>query len=85
MVETKVEGEGSAEVLQDAMLFPFVWTDGKDFQLGIHDFDNRIADVTDDWHCDDDAEEKDYFQAFFDCDVMSFIMTETTVIITTAS
>lgn len=65
MEETEEEDVGEIH-LWDTMLSPFVWTDDKDFQPDIHDFERRNSGVIDNRVHGDDTVEFDYIEAFFD-------------------
>ena len=56
----------------------FSWTDGDNFTPHVPPFDNRNSGIQDSFPVvDDDAEELEYFEAFFDNEVMDLICEQT--------
>ncbi|KAK4318076.1 hypothetical protein Pmani_010902 [Petrolisthes manimaculis] len=58
---------------------PFVWTDGRDFQPDIPAFDARESGIQPEFPCTAASKMMDYFVAFFDVAVVSWIVRETNV------
>lgn len=75
--EEEEEEEEATHTPRPATLTPFIWSDGSDFIPDIHDFDTNIAGVTNEWPHGRDAQESDYFEAYFGPDVMQLIVSET--------
>lgn len=71
------DGDDENDDISDATLHTFVWTDGKDFEPDIHDFDNRESGMTNEWPHDENAGEIDYFESYFDDNIMGCIVNET--------
>ena len=55
----------------------FMWSDGNDFTPHLHPFSNTFSGVTDEWPCDANARESDYFRAFFNDATIDLIISET--------
>ena len=55
----------------------FMWSDGSDFVPHLHPFNNTYSGVTDEWPCDANARESDYFRAFFNDATIDLIISET--------
>ena len=55
----------------------FVWSDGEGFIPDVHPFQCDRPGVTGEFPCDDQARESDYFRAYMDDEVMSFIAEQT--------
>ncbi|KAK3892069.1 hypothetical protein Pcinc_004038 [Petrolisthes cinctipes] len=74
--EEGIEGTEERHVsLQDSVAFD--WSDGSDFVPVLHKFQNNRSGVTQEWPCNDEARESDYFRAFLDDEVMSFVAEKT--------
>ncbi|KAK4325319.1 hypothetical protein Pmani_004100 [Petrolisthes manimaculis] len=74
--EEEIEGTEERHVsLQDSIAFD--WSDGSDFVPVLHKFQNNRSGVTHEWPCNDEARESDYFRAFLDDEVMSFVAEKT--------
>lgn len=71
------EGGGGQVPLHAPSVFSFSWSDGSDFVPDLHPFQSDGCGVTKDWPCDDQARESDFFCAFLDEEVMSFIAEKT--------
>ncbi|XP_050697765.1 piggyBac transposable element-derived protein 4-like [Eriocheir sinensis] len=57
----------------DPSVFSFAWSEGSDFVPDLHAFRNEGRGLTEDWPCDDQARECDYFRAFVDNEILDFI------------
>ncbi|KAK3885605.1 hypothetical protein Pcinc_010196 [Petrolisthes cinctipes] len=57
--------------------FSFSWSKGSDFVPDQHDFQPNSSGTTRDWPCNDEARESDFFCAFIDKEVMSYIAEKT--------
>ena len=57
----------------------FLWSDGQDFVPDIHDFDASSSGITPAFPVRPDGAELEYFEAFFDDEVMTKIVDETNI------
>ncbi|KAK4315744.1 hypothetical protein Pmani_013050 [Petrolisthes manimaculis] len=55
----------------------FEWSDGHDFEPDIHPYDNTASGVTPAFHLENDGTDLEYFEAYFDDQVMGMIAEET--------
>ncbi|KAK3863117.1 hypothetical protein Pcinc_031059 [Petrolisthes cinctipes] len=63
--EEGIEGNEERYVsLQDSIAFD--WSEGSDFVSVLHEFQNNRSGVTQEWPCNDEARESNYFRAFLD-------------------
>lgn len=69
--------EQGGDTSQQDTAHSFVWSDGSDFVPHRHPFSSTFSGVTDEWPCDDNARECDYFRAFFNDATIDLIVTET--------
>ncbi|KAK3863119.1 hypothetical protein Pcinc_031061 [Petrolisthes cinctipes] len=70
--EEGIEGTNERYVsLQDSNAFDL--SEGSDFVSVLHEFQNNRSGVTQEWPCNDEARESDYFRAFLDDEVMSCV------------
>ena len=75
-----LEGEADDErqpSLSEPSGFSFAWSEGSDFVPDLHEFQSDRSGITKDWPCNDEAKESDFFRAFLDDEVMSYIAEKT--------
>ncbi|XP_050709300.1 uncharacterized protein LOC126994095 [Eriocheir sinensis] len=53
--------------------FSFAWSEGSDFVPDLHEFCSDRSGVTRDWPCNDQSNESDFFRAYLDDELMSFV------------
>lgn len=71
------DGEEGQAPLREPAGFSFSWSEGSDFIPHLHEFQSDRSGITKDWPCNDQARESDFFRAFLDNEVMSFIAEKT--------
>ena len=80
--EERVDCDGDSDKentapIQDSSTFSFHWSEGSDFVPHVYKFSGENSGTTENWPCTDDSQESDFFLAFLDNDVMSFIADST--------
>lgn len=68
--------ENTAPV-QDSPPVSFTWSEGSDFVPQLHAFSREKSGTTEDWPCNDDSTESDFFLAFLDNTVLTHISENT--------
>ena len=74
------EGEDEEErqaPVREPSGFSFAWSEGSNFVPDLHEFQSDRGGITKDWPCNDEAKESDFFRAFLDDEVMSYIAEKT--------
>ena len=77
LIESEANRENSPESVPEPSVSSFAWSDASDFVPHLHPFQRDSCGVTEDWPCNDQARESDYFRAYLDMEVMSFIAEKT--------
>ena len=71
------EGEEQQVPLGEASVFSPAWSEGVNFVPDLHQFQCHRSGTTQDWPCNDESRESEFFLAFFDEEVMSHIVDKT--------
>ncbi|KAK3874024.1 hypothetical protein Pcinc_020998 [Petrolisthes cinctipes] len=71
------ENENYETTVNLSEVFSFSWSEGSGFVPDQHDFQPNSSGTTRDWPCNEEARESDFFCAFIDKELMSYIAEKT--------